>query len=90
MQKIHKLYDLYKGPYLCISKPSEKVVKLIDLKDGKIFGTRSVQDCKIWTPTRDVFAKYVKKTVKEMPAAVKTMLCSEFWERLEIQIQKPQ
>ena len=85
-QKIHKLYDVYKGPYLCIGKPSEKVVKLVDLKDGKIFGTRSVQECKIWTPTDDVYAQYVDKIVKEMLIVIKTMLCTEFWERMESRI----
>ena len=64
---IKKMFKLYSGPFLCIAKPSSKVVEMYDPTSGLIVGHRSEEQCKIWKPTPDVRNSWLAEATEKMP-----------------------
>lgn len=57
---IKKMFYLYAGQYLCCSKPSHKVVRLIDPDSGRDLGTHAEEQCKMWIPSSDIDKLWIK------------------------------
>lgn len=64
---IKKMFYLYLGPYICIEKPSEKVVILRDPVSNMLFGKQSIENCKIWKPTQATKQTWLSLVNKKIP-----------------------
>lgn len=54
---------------MCVEKPSDNVVILVDPTSNTLFGKQSVENCKLWTPTPATRAVWTSLMKKRIPNA---------------------
>ena len=66
---IKKMFELYVGPYVCMAKPSDKVVELLDPVTKLTLGRQSVEQCKIWRPSESTRNEWMRMVMDLVPGA---------------------